>query len=254
MSESVAMLLGVIVGAIVGVIAVLFAGKGKATVERQLREQAEQSLRGQLETLRAESERWRREAETRQVQESQLGSQLAQQATLAAERGSAVGQLQTQLHEVRQQLTTVRETERDQAAQIQGLTTTVEKERENAQEKLKILADARAELTHQFEALAGKIFDEKSTKFTEQNKTNLDQLLNPLRVQIQDFRGKVEEAQKDSNQTRFELRGKLESLEAQSATLGRGTQSDDGTARLVEDAGRLGRVHSARPAGAGRAA
>jgi DNA recombination protein RmuC len=86
-------------------------------------------------------------------------------------------------------------------------------ERSQSQEKLKLLTEARVELTHQFEALAGKILDEKSTKFTEQNKTNLDQLLHPLRLQINDFRGKVEEAQKDSNLARGELRGKLESLE-----------------------------------------
>lgn len=98
-------------------------------------------------------------------------------------------------------------------AEIAKLEEQLKAERAGSQEKLKLLTEARVELTHQFEALAGKILDEKSTKFTEQNKTNLDQLLNPLRLQISDFRGKVEEAQKDSNATRVELRGKLESLE-----------------------------------------
>jgi DNA recombination protein RmuC len=212
MGQSTALLLGVIVGAIVGLIAGIFAGRGKASTERQLREQSEKSLRDQLEAARAETARWRTEAESRQAAENQLAGHLAQQRTLAEERLAAVAQLQSQLHELRQQHAVLQEAERAQTAQIQGLTTTLANERENAHEKLKLLTDARVELTHQFEALAGKILDEKSTKFTEQNKQNLDQLLSPLRTQITEFRGKVEEAQKESLEGRTEFRTKLEQL------------------------------------------
>ena len=69
-------------------------------------------------------------------------------------------------------------------AEIATLEEQLKSERAGSQEKLKLLSEARVEMSHQFEALAGKILDEKSTKFTEKNKTNLDQLLNPLRLQI----------------------------------------------------------------------
>ena len=42
------------------------------------------------------------------------------------------------------------------------------------------LAEMEKKFTLQFENLANRIFDEKSQKFTEQNKTQLDVLLKPL--------------------------------------------------------------------------
>ncbi len=148
--------------------------------------QAQSAARAGFESLAAERERTIREATQERTQE----------------RESFRAELQAKV-----------DLERIQGARISQLEAELKNEREASQEKLKLLTEARVELTHQFEALAGKILEDKSKKFTEQNKTNLDQLLNPLRVQIQDFRGKVEEAQKDSLAGRVELRGKLESLE-----------------------------------------
>jgi len=133
--------------------------------------------------------------------------------SLAVERERALREAASERETLRAELQSRTSLESTLSAEIAKLEEQLRSERANAKEKLKLLTEARVELTHQFEALAGKILDEKSTKFTEQNKTNLDQLLNPLRIQINDFRGKVEEAQKDSNATRVELRGKLESLE-----------------------------------------
>ena len=133
--------------------------------------------------------------------------------SLATERATIIQRLTTGHEELQRVLETQTTAQREQAAIISRLETQLKAERESAQEKLKLLTEARIELTHQFEVLAGKILDEKSSKFTEQNKLNLDQLLSPLRTQITEFRGKVEEAQKDSLAGRVELRGKLESLE-----------------------------------------
>jgi DNA recombination protein RmuC len=133
--------------------------------------------------------------------------------SLAAEREKSLREAAITHDGLRAELQSKADRESVQTAQIGKLEEQLKNEREGSLEKLKLLTEARTELTHQFEALAGKILDDKSTKFTEQNKANLDQLLNPLRVQINDFRGKVEEAQKDSLAGRVELRGKLESLE-----------------------------------------
>ncbi|HRV55650.1 MAG TPA: DNA recombination protein RmuC, partial [Mangrovimonas sp.] len=46
--------------------------------------------------------------------------------------------------------------------------------------------------------LANKILDEKSEKFTLQNKENIKQILNPLQEKIQTFEKKVEDSQKES--------------------------------------------------------
>lgn len=54
------------------------------------------------------------------------------------------------------------------------------------------------QLRKDFELLANKIFAEKSTKFSEQNKEQLKLILNPLQEKIQTFEKKVEDTQKES--------------------------------------------------------
>lgn len=50
----------------------------------------------------------------------------------------------------------------------------------------------------EFENLANKILDEKSIKFTEQNKENIKNILSPLQDKIQLFEKKVEDTHKES--------------------------------------------------------
>lgn len=52
--------------------------------------------------------------------------------------------------------------------------------------------------TKEFENLANKILDEKSNKFTEQNKENLKIILNPLQEKIKVFEDKVDKTHKES--------------------------------------------------------
>ena len=52
--------------------------------------------------------------------------------------------------------------------------------------------------TKEFENLANKILDEKSSKFTEQNKENMKNILTPLQDKIQLFEKKVDDTHKES--------------------------------------------------------
>ena len=60
------------------------------------------------------------------------------------------------------------------------------------------LEHQQEQLRKDFELLATKILDEKSEKFTLQNKENIKQILNPLQEKIQIFEKKVEDTQKES--------------------------------------------------------
>lgn len=64
----------------------------------------------------------------------------------------------------------------------------------------------------EFENLAQKILDEKSEKFTQQNKLNLEIILNPLREKIKDFETKVEASHKDSLEKNASLKQQIEDL------------------------------------------
>lgn len=62
----------------------------------------------------------------------------------------------------------------------------------------KELEDRQVQLRKDFEILASKILEEKSEKFTLQNKENIQQILNPLQEKIKGFEEKVEASQKES--------------------------------------------------------
>lgn len=60
------------------------------------------------------------------------------------------------------------------------------------------LEQRQEQLRKDFELLANKILDEKSQKFTLQNKENIKNILNPLEEKIKGFEKKVEDSQKES--------------------------------------------------------
>ncbi|KAB8154930.1 DNA recombination protein RmuC [Kordia sp. TARA_039_SRF] len=68
------------------------------------------------------------------------------------------------------------------------------------------------QLRKDFELLANKILEEKSTKFTEQNKENIKNILTPLQEKIQHFEKKVEDSQKENISIHSALREKLSEL------------------------------------------
>ena len=92
------------------------------------------------------------------------------------------------------------------------LNTRIEEERKNSNEKLQLVQNAEKQLIHQFESLAGKILEEKSKTFTEQNKINLDNVLNPLREQLTSFRKKVDDVYISDTKDRASLREVIKNL------------------------------------------
>ena len=64
----------------------------------------------------------------------------------------------------------------------------------------------------QFEKIANKLFEEKSAKFTETNKINIDTLLTPLKEDINKFKTKVEETYDKESKQRFSLEEKVKDL------------------------------------------
>ena len=67
--------------------------------------------------------------------------------------------------------------------------------------------------TKEFENLANKILDEKSSKFTEQNKENMKNILSPLQDKIQLFEKKVEDTHKESIDYHAALRQQILGLQ-----------------------------------------
>ena len=112
--------------------------------------------------------------------------------------------LQNQLTIKKQELST----------EITKLTTILELERTQSKDKLEFKENAEKQLSNQFKILANEILEEKSKKFTDQNKINLDQLLEPLKIKISEFQGKVQEVYIQEGKDRSALSEQVKQLMA----------------------------------------
>jgi DNA recombination protein RmuC len=100
------------------------------------------------------------------------------------------------------------------STEIAKLTTTLELERSQTKEKLEFRENTEKQLSNQFKILADEILEEKSRKFTDQNKTNLDQILEPLKIKISEFQGKVQEVYIQEGKDRSALSEQVKQLMA----------------------------------------
>lgn len=148
---------------------------------------------GQLKNLElnlaVESER----SESRTIQINELKAKIEQQETLS------------------QQQQKITETDK---VKIAELNTLLEEERKLTQEKMSLLEKAEKTMTSAFENLSNKIMEEKSKKFTEQNKQNMHETLNPLREQLGDFKKKIEDVYDKETRDRVSLFNEITSLKS----------------------------------------
>ena len=77
--------------------------------------------------------------------------------------------------------------------------------------------------TKEFENLANKILEEKSSKFTEQNKENMKNILSPLQEKIQLFEKKVDDTHKESIDYHAALRQQIIGLSEMNAQMSKET-------------------------------
>lgn len=109
------------------------------------------------------------------------------------------------------------EAERSKVLDLNNNLAAAEADYRNLQEKLQDQKKEYETLTEkfavQFRNLANDIFEEKSKKFTDQNKANIFDLLKPLGEKIVDFEKKVEETHKDNISRNSALREQLENLQ-----------------------------------------
>ncbi len=106
--------------------------------------------------------------------------------------------------------------ERDKSYKLNSDLSSLKADYSNLQQKLEEnkaeVEQLQEKFTKEFENLANKIFDEKTSKFSEQSKTNLQEILNPLKERISEFQNKVEESNKESIDRNAALRQQLSSL------------------------------------------
>lgn len=83
---------------------------------------------------------------------------------------------------------------------------------EKLTENQQLMQSLNERFTKEFENLSNRLLEENSKKFTEQNKTNIEQILSPLRDRIKDFEKKVDDSYKIEAAERNTLKGEIKNL------------------------------------------
>lgn len=79
-------------------------------------------------------------------------------------------------------------------------------------EQKKEAEELNKKLTAEFQNIASSIMDEKSTKFAEQNKSNLEMILSPFKEKIEEFKKKVEDTYDKESRETISLREEVRKL------------------------------------------
>jgi DNA recombination protein RmuC len=201
-------LIGAIVAAFVGIILGYWLRGSSAKTEKALSDQRAQELAAELNAARSETNAARGETARAQAESAAR----AGFESLAVERAQTVSQLAAERDGLRAELAQKAPAEKQAAARISQLEAELRGEKANLAEKLALLETAKQTLANQFEALAGEILEKKSKSFAEGSQKELGTLLDPLKIQIKEFRDKVEQAQTDSKTGVAKLEGLIGNL------------------------------------------
>ena len=121
-------------------------------------------------------------------------------------------ELTTQRERMEQELTS----ERDKLQMANTRLARAEETFRSMQEKLSTqkeeLTELQKKFTTEFENIANRLLEEKSKKFTEQNRTQLDIILSPLKDKLKDFEDKVEKSYKMESDERISLKTEIAQL------------------------------------------
>lgn len=133
-------------------------------------------------------------------------------ASQARQHEQVLSLLKEERTRIEQELHTEREKLSAASNRLAKAEETFSNQRQKIDEQEKQLEELHKKLTVEFENIANKILEEKSQKFTDQNKTNLDVILNPLKEKIKDFEDKVDKSYKAEAAERNSLKGSIEEL------------------------------------------
>jgi DNA recombination protein RmuC len=195
--EIVFLIIGIFIGAII--IGLYFKSQKNNNsdikqLEEKLIEEEKQKivLNTQIENYKKEIEKLQNELQ----QEKEY-----HQSILSAERSK-----------YEQELNTLRNDYIEATKKLEAARTHFLNQEQKIKEQKEEIENLHKKLTIEFENIANKILDEKSQKFTEQNKSNLDIIINPLKEKIKQFEEKVEKAYSEETKERISLKAEIKHL------------------------------------------
>ncbi|MFP9100733.1 DNA recombination protein RmuC [Flavobacterium sp. RHBU_24] len=162
-------------------------------------------------------------AANNKVFEERLISQLTLIEQLKAQAANEKLTTDKQLIQLQQERDIIRQSKDALSVQLTKKEADFDNLLERMREQRQETEELREKFTKEFENLANKILEEKSTKFTEQNQQNLKTILGPLAEKIHLFERKVEDTHKESIDYHAALRQQILGLKEMNEAMSRET-------------------------------
>ena len=163
-------------------------------------------------SLGPELQRSREELEILRAQYLELSQEGARQQERTAGLQAEIEKAQTQHKELEVELATRQERSESLRAEL----TREQEQRKHLErtmeERESHFKDMQEKLRSEFKAMASELLEDKSKKFTELNRSNLDLILKPLHENIDAFKKKVQETYEKETRERQSLKHELERL------------------------------------------
>ena len=147
-----------------------------------------------------------------QEQKGQLSDELNQLSNQVLIEQNKAGQLDQGLTELKEELNVEREKAILAQTELASSQTTLKNLQQKLDEQTNDLEKIQEKFKNDFEVLANKILEEKTQKFTDQNKLNIANVLEPLKEKIMEFEKKVETTHKESLEKHASLKEQIKGL------------------------------------------
>lgn len=132
--------------------------------------------------------------------------------SVAEERVTPLAYFRQECENLHQELRTQIDKNSNQEAELRELTIRLEEAKLAAEDKQRLLINSEQRLTTQFENLANRIFEQNGRKADLQNRHSLDQMLIPLREQLDGFRRQIQENFGQESRERHTLTHEIRNL------------------------------------------
>lgn len=182
----------------------------KSALEVELAREKERASRvGALEAdlSAARDARHAAEQETASLREAR-----AQLEANLERAGKEIERSAQRIEEATRELTTLK-------SELASTKESLDQERRHAEEKLKVLLEAKEAMTKEFQVLANDVMAKHGESFSKQNKDQIEQLLTPMRDKLKEFQEGLQKAHEDSGKERATLAEHIRGLSEQSAKM-----------------------------------
>ncbi len=150
---------------------------------------------------------------------SELSNQLRSKEIEAERLKSEIQYLNSTSNSLKEDLDKLLQANNDLLKENTTIKTQDESNKRHFEEKIILLTEAKDNLKKDFELLANKIFEEKSSKFKETNQENMTNLLTPMKTQLEEFRKRVDQVYDSENKDRASLKSEIINLRSLNETL-----------------------------------